>query len=326
MNCESCKINEIEVIEKNDDEQQPYLLCKECHKKLVTLSLRPLEWYNLAVIHSPHESYLYDDFYDDGIACAAEEDVIEAEKYPCPTLIDVCNDMNDLLDYCMTKYFVYEEELRHFAMFDKEDLNNEIKNRFENTNNMLIKSRLIEICGKCLGRVCQEWIIKLWENIDMELLVSISNATAYALPENEGIQLVLDALDKISYKELPHIAYVCLYKFNSSEVLKWIEKKVKSPVKDQLGRLAAVSKPDWDIISRWIDMGRPYSLVALDTLYNIMPPAYKSEVHEELNPKLLNPISVELMTAKLKEYESIDSVPRVKRIVKSIIINWNKII
>jgi hypothetical protein len=69
-----------------DDPDEPYLVCQQCHDRLMSRSLRPLECYNLAKRHGWAKFLLHDDFYDDGEASQPEEDVDEAEQYPAPTL------------------------------------------------------------------------------------------------------------------------------------------------------------------------------------------------------------------------------------------------
>lgn len=65
------------VVEDTDEPTQPYQLCQPCHKRLLNNSLRPIEWYQLAVLHSPKQFLLHDDFYrDDGQAFLSEGDVI----------------------------------------------------------------------------------------------------------------------------------------------------------------------------------------------------------------------------------------------------------
>ncbi|MCZ2740216.1 MULTISPECIES: hypothetical protein [Bacillus] len=72
--CEACQKNEMNVVEASDEPKQPYQLCHQCHERLLTYSLRPIEWYHLAVLHSPKQFLLHDDFYgEDGQAYQLEE-------------------------------------------------------------------------------------------------------------------------------------------------------------------------------------------------------------------------------------------------------------
>ena len=81
--CESCRIHFVEIVDDSDDPAQPYLVCRACDHRLKTLSLRPLEWFNLASVHGPNKHFLHDDFYDNwGHAEQPDEDVVAADKYP----------------------------------------------------------------------------------------------------------------------------------------------------------------------------------------------------------------------------------------------------
>lgn len=95
MFCQACKIKQTEVIEKCDDENQPYELCKECHSRLLNYALRPIEWYNLASIHTYNKFLLHDDFYDDdGTATQPEEEIKNAEDYKAPLLTEIKADID----------------------------------------------------------------------------------------------------------------------------------------------------------------------------------------------------------------------------------------
>ncbi|WP_240503384.1 MULTISPECIES: hypothetical protein [Bacillus] len=56
--CEACQKNEMNILEATDEPKQPYELCHQCHERLLSYSLRPIEWYNLAVLHSPKQFLL----------------------------------------------------------------------------------------------------------------------------------------------------------------------------------------------------------------------------------------------------------------------------
>ena len=51
--CEACRIAPMECSVNWDDQEQPYLLCQQCSQRLLTYSLRPLEWFRLAAVHGP---------------------------------------------------------------------------------------------------------------------------------------------------------------------------------------------------------------------------------------------------------------------------------
>jgi hypothetical protein len=144
--CEACKTNKINVVETCDDPNQPYKLCNQCHERLLKLSLRPIEWYNLAVVHSPNKFLLHDDFYDeDGEASQPEENVVVNDKDKAPTLKDVQNDLESLLDFSITRWFLEEDVIKALREHDKLSTLKSVKSRFYGTENYEIKSRMLKL-------------------------------------------------------------------------------------------------------------------------------------------------------------------------------------
>lgn len=328
MDCQACKKRPVEVIEKCDDELQPYELCGECHRRLLAYSLRPIEWYNLASIHTFNKFLLHDDFYeDDGEATQPEEDVEESENYRAPAISDVEDNIELLLDYCISKWWLEDDIIKCLNKHNKNTLQKAVIDRFNKSNNYYVKDRLYEIASKSIGRFCRDWIRQRWNLYNGEHLISLSEAAYNCLPFDEGYNLVRNALESIPESELPHVAFSCLHSFRTPLNLDWIETKVKSPVKDSWGRLAAASYPSWDKLSKWIKEGRPQSFVALDTLIKLVP--HPGEiVLKRLNPRpvLINPSTVDIMSQVLLEYYEKDKTPRVRQCVEKILNNWGVII
>lgn len=63
--CQACRRHPVETVLDNEQPDQPYRLCLACARRIEMLSLRPLEWFNLAAIHGPAKYLLHDDFYYD---------------------------------------------------------------------------------------------------------------------------------------------------------------------------------------------------------------------------------------------------------------------
>ncbi|WP_223702313.1 hypothetical protein [Sutcliffiella deserti] len=323
--CESCCKRAIEIKVESDEPAQPYQLCHSCHTHLVSLSLRPLEWYNLAVIHSPNKYYLHDDFYDeDGSACQPEEEFEDSFYEPAPNLDDVSHHLEELLDYSMTRWFIEEELIRAFQSFNKADILDSLKIRFSNTVNQEIKIRLIEIATEVLKIAAQDWIKELWDSYETEegYLTVLSSAMASCLPQHEAFPLVLTQLAKVPEKKLPIYAFSCLYRFRSPLVLDWMEQQVQG-FHDSWGRLAAASNPTWSKMVIWLETGRPLSLIALCAMTDC-DGSPNDFVLRDIKPKILETPILEVDEV-LKEYETKDNVPRVKRDVKYIMENKESI-
>lgn len=323
ISCQACKSTPVETIVESDNPQQPFQLCRACAYRLETMSLRPLEWYNLASIHSPFQFLLHDDFYDeDGTACQPDEDVVDAELFPAPTLEEISDDVERLLDYARTRWFIEEPIVEALSRHSKDAVLHSLQIRVTANPSLDSKGFAYEICAKVLGRTAEEWIRKEWEWFAPALLFSLAEASASCLPGEEGYNLVVNALAEVPRKELARAA-AALSWFRSESTLDWIEQNISDPLLDDWGRLAAVSNLKWERMSKWLASGRPLSLIALDALVSCWH--YDTPALRQFAPKLLEPVSIEEMTATLEKYSNGDSVPRVRNAVESVTNNWDRI-
>lgn len=315
--CEACKINLISVEEQSDDENQPYRLCLGCRDRLVKYSLKPIEWYNLAVIHSPKKFLLHDDLYDDdGEATQPEEDVDVSDDDRAPSLESVQDDLDLLLNFSITRWFLEDDLISALNKHDKYFLLDSVKYRFYDTVNYEVKSRMLEIVADVLGTVAADWVKELWDNYDENYLMQLSWATSSSLPAKEGLKYVFEKLQFLSDKELPRSVFSCLHRFRSNNVLNWIEDNCLS-FHDNWGRLAVLCFPTWERMKAWLVMGRPLSLVALDTMANCAANGNDPYL-DRFNPKILMTNISEIDTV-INSYYEIDSVPRVKNKIERIL-------
>lgn len=107
-------------------------------------------------------------------------------------------------------------------------------------------------------------------------------------------------------------------------VLDWVEQNV-SRVKDvtqDWGHLSASSNFSWKRAEKWLEIGRPLSLIALDATMFCTTRGQRlnqSPWMRELNPKLTDNPKLDRIANGLKQYLEKDSVPRTKNIVNRII-------
>ena len=321
--CEACKVKEIKVVEISDDTNQPYKLCYECHDRLLNYSLRPIEWYNLAIIHSNNKFLLHDDFYDeDGVAGQPREDVIITIENEAPTLLAVREDLESLLDYSITRWFLDDQLINALKEYGAKTVLKSIKIRFYESKNYEVKSRMLEIVADVLGTSASEWVRELWAKYDEELLYPISWATASSLPTDEGLTYIYEKLKSVTEKKLPITAFTCLYRFRSNNILDWIESNCII-FNDNWGRLATVCFPTWERMKCWLNKGRPLSLIALDTMENCAKGARDKYV-TQFSPKIIGTTTIEVEKV-LNDYLQKDTVHRVKTKVAAIIANKNVI-
>ncbi|MFC7445275.1 hypothetical protein [Mesoflavibacter profundi] len=107
-------------------------------------------------------------------------------------------------------------------------------------------------------------------------------------------------------------------------VLDWVEQNVQrvENVTQAWGHLSASSNFTWERAEKWLKMGRPWSLVALDaTMFctTLGERLNQSLWMREINPKLMDKPKLDRIANGLKKYLETDSVPRTKNTVNRII-------
>ncbi len=324
MKCESCNIREIEVEELADEGQNPYHLCLACHDRLLKKALRPLEFFNLTSIHG-HGYYLHDDFYDydTGEATQPDIEVVDAEKFPFPNFEQTRNDLNRLIDFSFVQYFIDNFVIDELQKFDKLDVLKRLKVKV--SYNRAINYKAYEIAGKVIGRPAEEWIKNEWTKRQENEIQIFAEPIVKCLDFDKAFEILTKELERKDDKYLSENVSALLY-FQSDKTLDWIEKvnqRIKN-ISSEWGQLAASSQFTWDRANKWLTIGRPLSLIALDSLIyctTIGERLNQSLWLRQLNPKLIDNPRPEIIANILREYLTIDSVPRTKNAVETIIDN-----
>ena len=327
--CQSCKQNKVEVIESCDDEEFPYKLCKPCHRRLLTFSLRPLEYFNLAAKHG-HYGLLHDDFYDeDGTAAQPEIEVVEDENLTFPKLRDIEDDLEKVVDYALALWRLNNEVINILKQFDKQPLLDSLERRISETRKL--DNKIYEIAAKVLGEFASDWVRKEWKTHNSENFTYYAECLAKCLPLDESFNYITDELGKIDSSSKLSEKMICLIHFQSEKSLDWIEQNVHKMqnLSSSWGMVAAASKFSWSRAKKWLGSGRPLSLISLDGLANCS--ATKDSLNfalwlRENLQKLLEPDSVENMNKILSEYLQNDNVPRTRNLINYVTKNWDKIL
>ena len=335
MNCESCKIESVlETIpvnkglengiwdEPNNDTN--YRLCKSCSHRLQNFDLRPLEYFNLTSIHG-HRFHLHDDFYDyeTGEAYQPQIQVKDIDKFKFPEFGEIKNDLDKLIGFSIVQYYTDENVINQLKKFDKKELINTLKHKVK--YNRGINYKAYEIAGKVTKAESYDWIKEEWQTRRNNELQIFAEPISNSFETEEAFEVITQELESRDDKYLGENISALLY-LQSPKVLKWIEKVQNriGNVNSQWGQLAASSKFDWDTATSWLESKRPLSLIALDAL-NFCTTRGKrlnqSLWMRKLNPSLLNSPKTDLIATKLKEYESVDNVPRTRNTINKIIDN-----
>ena len=324
MKCESCNIREIEVEELADEGQNPFSLCIPCRDRLVNRALRPLEFFNLTAIHG-HSYYLHDDFYDydTGEATQPETEVIDAEIFPFPDFEQIKNDLNSLIDFSFVQYFTEDFVINELQKFDKLEVLKRLKEKV--SYNRAINYKAYEITGKVVGKLAEEWIKSEWTNRQENELQIFAEPLAKCLDFEEAFEILTKELESGDDKFLSENVSALLY-LQNDKTLDWIEKvgeRIKN-ISSNWGQLFASSNFSWDRANKWLTIGRPLSLIALDSLIyctTIGERLNQSLWLRELNPRLIDNPRPEIVANRLRDYLTVDGVPRTKNAVEVIIEN-----
>lgn len=254
---------------ENEQEGQPYRLCVPCADRLETRSLRPLEWFNLATVHSPWKFAIHDDFYSRaGKAYQPEVKVVtEPGLMRAPTLRDSAKTPDRLFAYAFTRHFLEPETVAAFRALEPgavlAKLETCLQGRTPNARNVYTACG---IAADVLGPLAAGFVRRFLSEGDADGFPGLARAAAACLPRGEALAWALTYLDGLDPKmrfELRNF----LIPFADEGVLDWMERhagEIEAAVSWQ--GLAAFSGFSWKRAKDWLRKGRPLSLVALGAL------------------------------------------------------------
>ncbi|WP_407122446.1 hypothetical protein [Bradyrhizobium sp. STM 3561] len=310
--CQACRQAPAVEDVRDDDPRQPYSLCHECADRLRHYALRPIEWFNLAALHSWTKFLLHDDFYDqDGRACQpdVEEDVPE-EKH-APTLEMCAGSLERLIDFCVTRWHLGKEELEAFRPFATSTILAAIEDRAE-AGNRQVWETMVQLCANVVGSPAAPWVRAQFNRAGRDGPLFVwAEAAAKCLPAPEGLHQTIHALQAVHGRDLEK-QMSALSWFRAPVVLDWIESHVpRQDVTASWGQLASLSDLHWSRVQSWLESGRPLSLVALDALASCIPRQGQARILTILDPKLKGCGDRSAIGHALRAYEAEDSAPRV---------------
>jgi hypothetical protein len=309
--CEACEIEPCTAIERCDDEEEPYLLCAECHGRLHRRALRPLEWFNLAKRHGWSKFLLHDDFYDDdGQAGVPDGDVENPERYPAPTLRDVQGSASRLLEYTVTRWHLTDDLRAAWRVLPPGDVLATLLEQFAGTRNRSVRAAVLRAAA-LLGPDGERVALQAWQAYpDVGSFWRLAEATASCLPLKDGFDRVVSALSRMDGPDWRE-SFSALAHFRSRRTLDWIESHVSEPLVESWGYLAAASDLNWPRAENWLAQGRPLSLVALDALLAIAKP--RTPFLQYIRPTLAEAPSETVIRHSIESLMQRDPVPRVKQ-------------
>jgi hypothetical protein len=314
--CDACRAAPVQcVVTEDAEEDEPgYRVCRACEPRLLTCSLRPLEWYNLAVRYGPWRALLHDDMYgEDGTAEQPKAEVVDPHLFPAPTLDDVRGDVERLVDFALTRYTIESGLQAALAAHDADEVLQALDRRIDGALRADARELALEICAAALGVRAEAWVRRQWSPgaTPSEALL---HASACCLPPGEGFDRAVAA---IVAQPPGRRLWLSLRWFRSEKTLDLIEQYVERPATGDWGMLAADSCLSWERAARWLDLGRPLSLVALDGLYRCI--ARRTPYVHGQPPELAGPMPVDEMIERLEAYARADPQHRPETTVKAIV-------
>lgn len=319
--CQACERIPSSVVEAADEPSEPYLVCQACHERLLSRSLRPLEWFNLAKRHSWRRFLLHDDFYDDdGTASQPDDEVQEPELLPMPSLDEVSGGAESLLDYSITQWRLEDKVVECWTSLQTDEVCLALNRRFGATRNAAVRSVILEVAA-IAGAPAADLVLQAWrEYPDGVPFWSLTQASAACLPFEDGFaraeQALADMPERARRDSLSALSH-----FRSSRALLWIESNATEPSTEVWGRLAAASSFSWQKAQEWLGSGRPLNLIAIDALLAIADP--RTPFLRSLQPKLDAPPDEREFRLVLEAAVVADPVPRVEQRVGSLLSKWS---
>jgi hypothetical protein len=332
--CQSCRLRNVDVVDPQDNPDFPYLLCRGCHERLLGRCLRPLEYFNVKALHG--ETYLLnEDFYDDdGTSEQPEYPVFDDHRLAFPKLREDTNDLEHLVDHSIVSFLLKDKIIELLRNVPKDQLLGSLDRRLKDNQNNAY--RIFEVVAMVLGPFASQWVRTtvvdgFSHDEEDETISTYSKMLALCLPDGEGYDFCVEVLNTVSTsKKLNGEVHNLIY-FQDERALDWVEANIHrmGTLYSSWGLVAAASKLSWERVVRWLDRGRPISLVALDGLYacSVTGDTSGAAPWFRQNPvRLLRPATIEEMNCVLREYLEKDNVPRTRNQIEFVTLNWDRIL
>lgn len=309
--CEACRRDAAEMTISLNDGGETCRICRPCSERLARRALRPLEWFNLVALHGWGWCLLHEDFYSqDGIPHRPDVEDYAIDGRYAPTLGEASRDLDRLLDFCITRFWLREPEWMAFESFDDVVVLDRIEHRAGNGNRQ-IRRVCLRLCAKVLGPSAGPWVREQFRrSCDDNDLFTWAQAAARCLPTEEGLEMTQGALGRLHGFALVREMSALVW-FRSAAVLDWIETVLPpAHITPAWGQLAARSDFCWRRAKNWIAAGRPLSIVALNALQDcILGESYLYSFGEN-HPTLGGCPDPQVIRAVVERYMEVDDAPR----------------
>ncbi len=309
--CQACTKAQATSILENSTKGQPYYLCEGCAERLEKRALRPREWYNLASIHGWIQYELSDDFYDQDGTATASDSAFPVSRDPRALRLDeVAHDLDRLIGHCLTRWRIGDEEYDAVKRFDEDDVLKHIERLA--VRDGFHWSVALELAANVLGPRAERFVRNQYDIVrrSKKLIGVWSEAAQACLPQSEGLDLTIAILGELPPRDLYDRLWA-LTTFRSRKTLGWIEENLpSSSIGANWGRLAAYSQLNWEDVVKWLERGRPFSLLALDALWHLMPKSSENPTYQLRAPRLADAPDSSVIRLALENYMASDDSPK----------------
>ena len=210
------------------------------------------------------------------------------------------------------RWFIKNELIDQLMYYPAEVWLPIFEKRLPKLNNNDHLNTLFHLAGHLLTNLGADFIRKHWGRWSEETFRRLTFAAIHCLPLIEAYGLVTDKLGQMDQQERLVCKFVLGW-FENRLVLKWIEENVVSPIDVSWGALAARSQFDWEHFEKWLTLGRPISLVALDELGFCLTTPRAPDGHQY--KPLINPPTEVYLKNVLKNYRKLDPAVRIRRAI-----------
>ena len=211
------------------------------------------------------------------------------------------------------RWFVEDELIQQMLIYSGEIWLPIFEKHLPKLDNKERINTLFHLAGHLLKNVGADFVRAHWDLWSQETFKGLTFAAIHCLPLPEAFGLVTDKLGQMNRQERLICKFILGW-FESSLVLGWIAENVVLPIDASWGILAARSQFDWEHFEKWLNLGRPISLVALDALGFCLTRPKAPDGHQ-YRP-LINPPPEAAFRTTLENYQAKDTVVRVRRSIE----------
>jgi hypothetical protein len=251
--------------------------------------------------------------------------VVDAGAHAAPRLEQVADQLDALMEFCATRFVLATRHYLALAQFSRDELRAALERRLVPGAGVHVRFLCFNIVANVLQKSGGDLFRRHFSAWRAQAPRMWAAAAIKCLPRQEVEHEVWDLLAGGGDPKYLQDVTAALAYCRSPAALDWIESAIGHPpsVLQFWGELAAKSGLTWPRAQRWLEQGRPLSLVALDALAAI---ARLRETACEFNDVSLTEVpDRRLVIAALTAYAMRDDVPRVTRAVGRIVGTINSI-